>query len=130
MPSDVIKYTIEKNNKIIESKQEKFFLKPKKRYDMDLVYQYLEDHNVGSYLKPVEIREDVLCFPYLKKTTLSEDEKAKKLILNLSLLQNRTTTYISVDPDKVKEFYENTKKEISYLSSYYHDLQDMIEGKV
>lgn len=34
----------------------KFVIKEKKRYDIDKVYQYLEDHGINHFIKPCEIQ--------------------------------------------------------------------------
>ena len=54
----------------------------------------------------------------------------KRLVLNLAIWQNKTTTYRTINLDEVKEFYESKKKEINYLYAYYHDLILQLESKV
>ena len=108
----------------------KFVIKEKKRYDIDKVYQYLEDHGINHFIKPCEIREKELVFPYIESSLLEKEEKAERLIYVLSLWQNKTTIYKKLDMDLIKENYEEKKRRIAYLFSYYHDLQDAIETHV
>ena len=80
MLPNIKKYTIKKKNKIIEYEDAIVFIKEKKRYDIQDVYCYLEDHNVNNYLKPLKIREKDIIFPYLPKTSLSMD-RIKRLLI-------------------------------------------------
>ena len=130
MKPKVEKYTLISDNKIIKTEEGTFFIKPKKRYDIEQVYKYLSDHYVTNYLRPFQIREDKIIYPYLEESTLSLDERAKKLVYNLSLWHNKTTIHSEVDLDDLKERYEKEKEQLRFLWSYYHDLQDMVESKV
>lgn len=124
------RYTYLKNLRILETEEQKILMKPKKKYDLETVYQYLDDHHVTDYLKPLAIRNDTVLFPFISDSLLTGDEKAKKMVYHLSLWQNKTTTNQRIDIDKVKETYETYQQRIQYLNAYYHDLQDMIETKV
>ena len=124
------KYSYLKNVKVIEKDNEKILIKRKKKYDIDKIYKYLDDHNFGYYLKPYKITTSELYFDYLSKKNLDNDELAKHLIYALSDLQNKTTIYKEIDKDKLKEEYDNFKNKIVYLEKYYLNLQDMLENKV
>ena len=49
------KYTYLKDIKVIDTSDEKILIKKKKRYDIDKIYKYLDDHNISNYLKPFKI---------------------------------------------------------------------------
>ena len=117
-----IKYTLVDNNKIITYPDKTIFIKMRSSYNIEEVYKYLDDHAVNNYLKPVEVTDRELIFPYFEKTSLTDDEISKRLVLNLTIWQNKTTTYQKLNLDEVKNFYESTKKEINYLFSYYRDI--------
>lgn len=125
-----IKYTLIDNNKIITYPDRAIFIKPRSSYNIEEVYKYLDDHAVNNYLKPAEVTDKELIFPYFEKTSLTDDEISKRLVLNLTILQNKTTTYQKLNLDEVKNFYEGTKKKINYLFSYYHDIVLQLETKV
>ena len=125
-----VKYTLVGNNKIIEYPDKILFIKERTSYNIEDVYKYLDDHLVDNYLRPIEITNSELIFPYIEKTSLSDDEISKRLVLNLAIWQNKTTTYRTINLDEVKEFYEAKKKEINYLYAYYHDLILQLESKV
>ena len=125
-----IKYTLVDNNKIITYPDKTIFIKMRSSYNIEEVYKYLDDHAVSNYLKPVEVTDKELIFPYFEKTSLTDDEISKRLVLNLTIWQNKTTTYQKLNLDEVKNFYENTKKEINYLFSYYRDIILQLETKV
>lgn len=125
-----IKYTLVDNNKIITYPDKTIFIKKRSSYNIEEVYKYLDDHAVSNYLKPVEVTDKELIFPYFEKTSLTDDEISKRLVLNLTIWQNKTTTYQKLNLDEVKNFYESTKKEINYLFSYYRDIILQLETKV
>ena len=125
-----VKYTLVGNNKIIEYPDKILFIKKRTSYNIEDVYKYLDDHLVDNYLRPIEITNSELIFPYIEKTSLTDDEISKRLVLNLAIWQNKTTTYRTINLDEVKEFYESKKKEINYLYAYYHDLILQLESKV
>ena len=125
-----IKYTLVDNNKIITYPDKTIFIKMRSSYNIEEVYKYLDDHAVSNYLKPVEVTDRELIFPYFEKTSLTDDEISKRLVLNLTIWQNKTTTYQKLNLDEVKNFYESTKKEINYLFSYYRDIVLQLETKV
>ena len=125
-----IKYTLVDNNKIITYPDKTIFIKMRSSYNIEEVYKYLDDHAVSNYLKPVEVTDKELIFPYFEKTSLTDDEISKRLVLNLTIWQNKTTTYQKLNLDEVKNFYESTKKEINYLFSYYRDIILQLETKV
>ena len=124
------KYTYLKDIKVIDTSDEKILIKKKKRYDIDKIYKYLDDHNISNYLKPFKITDKDLYFNYLTKKELDNDEVAKHLVYALSDLQNKTTIYKEIDKDKLKEEYDNFNNRISYLEEYYFTMQELIENKV
>lgn len=126
----ISKYTYLKDIKIIDSDGDKVLIKRKKRYDIDKIYKYLDDHNINNYLKPFKITDKELYFNYLNKKGLDNDEVAKHLMYSLSDLQNKTTIYKEIDKDKLKEEYDIFKSRITYLEEYYFTMQDIIENKV
>ena len=111
MNKEIVKYTYLKNNKLLDFNDgSKVLIKPKKRYDLEEVYNYLDSHNVNNYLKPLKITDKEIYFPYLPNKYLDNDYLAKRLVLNLSLLHNKTTIYKELDKDKHKEEYDIIKE--------------------
>ncbi len=131
MNKRIIKYAYLKNNKLLSFDDgSKVLIKPKKRYDIEEVYNYLDSHSVNNYLKPLKVTNKEIYFPYLPNKYFDEDFLSKRLVLNLSLLHNKTTIYKELDKDKYKEEYDLLKNKIIYLKKYYYTLQDVIESKV
>lgn len=126
----ISKYTYLKDIRVLSYENEKILIKRKKKYDIEKIYKYLDDHNVNSYLRPFKVTEDNLYFNYLDKRNLDNDEVAKHLVYALSDLQNKTTIYKEIDKDKLKEEYEEFNRKINYLEEYYFTLQDLVENKV
>ena len=126
----VQKYSYQKDIRFLQLPDQKVVVKPKKRYDLETVYRYLQDHHVTSYVSPLAIEKNEVLFPYCEDALLTADEKAKKMLYTLSIWQNKTTTHQRLDIDEVKARYEMYRKKIADTNLYYHNLQDMIETKV
>ena len=131
MKNNITKYTYLNKLKIIRySNGENLVIKKNLNHDLTKVYKYLTDHDFEYYLKPLKITKDEVYFPYLQEIELITDEKAKRLIYNLSYLQTKTTIYQTIDKDKILEEYNTYHEQITSLEKYYHNLQDMVEEKV
>ena len=124
------KYSYIRDIKVIDYDKDKVLIKRKKKYDINKIYKYLDDHNINNYLKPFKITDKELYFNYLNKKDLDNDEVAKHLIYALSDLQNKTTIYKEIDKDRLKEEYDDFNNRIKYLEEYYFTMQDIIENKV
>ena len=124
------KYSYIRDIKVIDYDKDKVLIKRKKKYDIDKIYKYLDDHNINNYLRPFKITDKELYFNYLNKKDLDNDEVAKHLIYALSDLQNKTTIYKEIDKDRLKEEYDDFNNRIKYLEEYYFTMQDIIENKV
>lgn len=126
----VKKYSYRKDLKLLDVGDQQLLVKPKKRYDLEAVYRYLEDHHVTNYLPPLQMTDKEVLFPYLPASLLTKDELAKKLVYNLSVWQSKTTVHQRLDVDEIKTIYEEKHKMIEYLVSYYRDLSDLVDTKV
>ena len=61
------KYTYLKDIKVIDYDKMRVLIKKKKKYDIDKIYKYLDDHNINNYLRPFKITDKDLYFNYLDK---------------------------------------------------------------
>lgn len=126
------RYTIIKNVRIIETDQGKFLLKKKKRSDKFKIYQYLVSRGFTNFPKEYNDleRDEYEVYPYIEVVATPDEQKALDMIYLMSLLHNKTTFYKNIDLNDIKETYERLDKKISYLTYYYHDLQDIIEQHI
>lgn len=106
----------------------KYVLK-RKTTNIEWVYNYLNSRDFYNYIINTNINSIYLTYPYIEDNGLAIEDRANDLIKTVSLLHNKTTTYQDIDLDKIKEIYEDISNNINYLDSYYHDMQDYIEGK-
>ena len=83
--ANIKKYTYKKDLIYLNVDGENIIIKPKKCYNLDKIYKYLDDHDINSYLRPIEINDHQVIFKELEKTSLNADELAKRLIYNLPL---------------------------------------------
>ena len=118
------KITLVKNNRIIVTDDNAYFIKPKRKFKNEDIYEMLEDRGFHHFLKPIERLEQEEIFLYLPEKHYQIDEKAIDMIHVLSLLQNKTTFYQEIILDEVKEFYEAKSKELTDLFCYYENLEN------
>ena len=116
------------NISIIDTNRGKYVIKNKFLDDLRL-YSYLDNRNF-PYLLDFDSVNDYDIYPYIEEVDIPFPEKGIELVYILSLLHNKTTYYREVSMDDVKKIYEDTLGEITYLDTYYHELQDIIEQKV
>lgn len=117
------KITLVKNNRIIETFDNAYFIKPKRKFKNEDIYEMLEDRGFHHFLKPIERLEQEEIFLYFPEKHYQIEEKAIDMIHVLSLLQNKTTFYQEIILDEVKEFYEAKSKELTDLFCYYENLE-------
>lgn len=121
-------YQKKKGIQVIDTNKGKYVIKNRFSQN-DHLYSYLDNKNF-PYLLYRESIDDYEIFPYVNEVELPLEEKAIELVYILSILHNKTTFYREVSMDQVKEIYEEISDKLSYLFTYYHDLQDVIEQKV
>ncbi len=124
------RYCYEKDKKIIELEDRKIIIIKKTRYDLEKVYQKLKDHNITTILYPLAIDQDNVYFPFVEDKDFTSDEKAKKMVYDLAIWQNKMTSHMPLDVDKIKKTYEYYKKEITTRTMYYKNMQAIVETKV
>ena len=111
---------------IIYTDHGNFVLKRRKRDDKDKLYDYLLAKNFSFFLYPENDLSDCdEVYNYLEEVELSKDEKAKDLMMILGEMHNRTTSYKSINLDKIKKIYEEKLGTIEYLKKYYNDLEEV-----
>ena len=115
-------------NKIIYRNNQKYRKTIKKRSKQEL-YEYLKNRNFYNFLEPEEETTSYELFRHIDDNIPKED-KAKDLIYLMSLLHTKTTTYESINIEKIKAIYEDATSAIIKLDNYYHALQDHIEEKI
>ena len=116
------------NISIIDTNRGKYVIKNKFADHLQL-NSYLDNRNF-PYLLEFENVNDYDIYPYVEEVDMPIPEKGIELVYILSLLHNKTTYYKEVSMDDVKKTYEDLVGEITYLDTYYHELQDVIEQKV
>lgn len=110
---------------IIDTDHGKFVIKKKKREDKDQLYDYLLSRDFSFFLYPEnDLKDPYEVYAYFDEVKIPQEEKAKDLMYVLSQLHNRTTSYRNLDLDRIKEIYEDKKKQVQYLKLYYHDLEE------
>ena len=128
------KYTYLKDIKVIDYDEDRILIKRKKKYDIDKIYKYLDDHNVNNYLKPFEITDRELYFNYLDKRELELNTNNKQVMDSIfSAFANTDETYstysvyILREDDNLEEVMAkyNTNRE---ALSEYNDLDNLKVG--
>lgn len=123
------KMTIQNQEKVLSTDQGQFVIVKKVRKDLPSIYRYLESRDFLYFLLPINSiqEDDYEIYPWKENTFLPLGEQATELIYVLSLLHTKTTFYETVELDDIKKIYEDMKKKLTELETYYQELQDMIE---
>ncbi len=107
--------------KVLEKDGNRYLLLPSVN-----IYSYLQSRNFSQFLLPISKNKEEDIFLYEEDSVPLED-KAKDLILLLSLLHIKTTTYQKVVVADIREFYQTMSEKLDYQMKYYMKLQDQIE---
>lgn len=123
------KIKIKNNIRIIEDENNKFVIKENKKRKED-IYKYLESRNFNNFPR-VYTNEldnyDVL--EYINEVNILEEQKLTDMIYLLTILHTKTTFYKEIDLDEIKKIYEDQVNYLNYLSSYYNDINMLIENE-
>lgn len=100
----------------------------KKDTNNSKIYDYLNSRNFSYYLSPKynysNRYSEYEVYDYIDEINIDKNLKAKDLILIVSELHNRTTSFKKIDLDKIKEIYEEKTDYINYLKQYYNSLEE------
>ena len=121
------KYSFNNGETLIKTNDGEYLIKEKIGNKEEL-YNYLRNRNFTNFLD-LEENDIYEIYPY-KKDDVSKSDKAIDLVYIMSMLHTKTTTYQELNLDRVKEVYEEFNDELSYLNTYYHNMQDYIETKI
>lgn len=113
-------------NKIVEKDGIKYIYLP---FLQNSVFDYLKSRNFLGFLKP--LKDDGSCEIYIfQEDNVPFQDKAKDLILLLSLLHTKTTTYEKVVFADCEKFYQEIASKINFQMEYYLKLQEQFENNV
>lgn len=134
--SDIIKsigikpigYKKNKSVVIIETKDNKYVIKPKKKDKKD-IFDYLKSRSF-NYFPEITTTEDYEITNYYEEYNIPDYEKAKDLMSIVSILHTKTTHYENVDLDDMKKIYEEQLTKIEELYEYYSNLNDIIDEEI
>ncbi len=94
------------------------------------IFSYLEARNFNHVPKSIIISDKYILYDYQKDYNISKEERAIELVNLISLLHSKTTRYNNVSLDDYKKIYEKYEDKIEKLSSYYNDLNEIIDREI
>ena len=94
------------------------------------IFSYLEARNFNHVPKSIIISDKYILYDYQKDYEISKEERAIELVNLISLLHSKTTRYNNVSLDDYKKIYEKYEDKIEKLSSYYNDLNELIDREI
>lgn len=94
------------------------------------IFSYLEARNFNHVPKSIIISDKYILYDYQKDYNISKEERAIELVNLISLLHSKTTRYSNVSLDDYKKIYEKYEDKIEKLSSYYNDLNELIDREI
>lgn len=123
------KIKIKNKIRIIEDEHNKFVLKENKKRKED-IYKYLESRNFNNFPRVFTTEQDNYdVLEYINEVNILEEQKLTDMIYLLTILHTKTTFYKEVDLDEIKKIYEDQVNYLNYLSSYYNDINSVIENE-
>ena len=120
------KITLKNDVIIIESKENKYVIKKRKK-QLDDVYKYLKSRSFDYFPKIIFKTDNYDVYQYIDDVDLPREERANDIIKLVTLLHSKTTFYKEIDDDMYKGIYEDIVKRIDYLEHYYDDIASLIE---
>lgn len=122
-------YTKKKNVLIVETKDNKYVIKKKKK-DVSEIYNYLKTRNFEFFPYNYVNDDEYEITEFIEDNNLSNYDKGVEIINLISLLHNKTTSYEEIDIDDYKIVYEELKTKIEDLIIYFNDLNDEIDNEI
>ena len=120
-----IKYIKKGKIWIIYTKDKKYVIKKCHKE----VYDYLLNRHFDYYPKTI-VENNYAISEYVDEVYIPKEQKILDLIKLVSLLHLKTTCYLKININDIKEIYESILNEINDLNTYYNNLMDLIETKV
>lgn len=124
------KIKIKNKVRFIEDDHNKFVIKENKKKKED-IYKYLESRSFNNFPRVYTNDEDNYdVLEYINEVNILEEQKLTDMIYLLTILHTKTTFYKEVDLDEIKKIYEDQVNYLNYLSSYYNDINMLIENEI
>lgn len=120
------KYSFFNNIRYIETDLGNFVIK--KEFD-ESFFHTLARNGFKNYIPSKYHIDHYNLYPYVDSYPIEDGEKGQDLIFLMSSLHNKTSFSKEMTTDQIKEFYENKKKIIADMTSYYNNLRFFIEDK-
>lgn len=121
---------IKNNIKILECENCKYVVKKNNKKKKD-IYKYLNSRSFNNYPKVYTSDEDDYdVVEYIDEVNVLEEQKLTDMIHLLTIMHTRTTFYKEINLDEIKKIYEEQINYFNYLSSYYKDINTVIENEV
>lgn len=114
------------DNKILESDDNKYFIKPRKS-DLNKTFNYLNSKKFNNYLNFLNKNDKEYIFPYLDSYDANDFDKAKELIYLISILHSKTFIYESYYENELKNIYEDIINKIENIKNHYDKLRKIYE---
>lgn len=122
------RYTCYKKARIIDTENGSFVLKEKNNLS---TYNYLLSRNFDYFPRVISNNgEDYELSEYIEGIDYPNEQKLIDLIYVVSILHNKTLFYREIDLNRIKEIYENYLKNLEELSSYYYNINEIIDNSL
>jgi hypothetical protein len=115
------KITLAGKASIVDTTSGKYVIKEKNK-DLKSLFNYLDSRSFNNYPNIIDEYDNKIVYEYLNDTNAPPNQKASDMGNLLASLHYKTSHYISIVKDDIKEVYENILGNIIYFENYYQKL--------
>jgi len=122
------KITLSGKSTIVDTESGKYVIKDKNK-DIKSLFAYLDSRAFNNYPDIVDEYDNKLIYEYIDDINIPVNQKASDMANLLSNLHYKTSHYIPIVKDDIKEIYENIEGNILYFENYYNRIYTLAENE-
>ena len=122
------KITLSGKSTIVDTESGKYVIKEKNK-DLKSLFNYLDSRSFNNYPNIVDEYDKNYVYEYLEDVNVPINQKASDMAKLLANLHYKTSHYIPVVQDDIKEIYENILGNILYFEQYYNRIYNLAENE-
>ena len=122
------KITLSGRSTIVDTDSGKYVIKEKNK-DLKSLFSYLDSRSFNNYPKIIDEYEDNYVYDYIDDVNVPINQKASDMAKLLANLHYKTSHYIPIVKDNIKEIYENILGNILYFEKFYNKIFNLAENE-
>lgn len=115
------KITIAGKTTIVDTESGKYVIKNKNK-DLNSLFNYLDSRSFSNFPHIIDEYDNKYVYEYVNDISTPVNQKASDMAILLSNLHYKTSYYIPIVKDNIKEIYEILSSNILYFENYYNKI--------